>query len=354
MHRLTSDDFPRPPAEKQGWPWHVVRQERDDCVNDGGLPKVTVVTPSYNQAQFLEETIRSVLLQDYPNLEYLVIDGGSTDGSLEIIQRYAPWLTHWVSEPDQGQSDAINKGWTRARGMIVAYLNSDDVYTSPGAISEAIAVFARCPEAGLVYGDCFVIDEFSEVRDRILGVPADLPMMLYRNRVPQPAAFVARRVLDELGLLDPGLHFLMDYDLFTRIAARFPLVHTTKYLAGFRVHSTSKTTSRLREFLQEQLVVISRRLVSSPSLTRHQRKYFAGAYLFTGLGAVRQGDPAFGLTAIVRAVLLWPGVLREIEMWKALMKIAAGKSVTVRIQQRRASRRVAAIAAQNWKWARSA
>src|SRR5512139_1414374 len=126
------------------------------------LPLVSIITPSYNQARFLETTIRSVLDQDYPNLEYLIVDGGSTDGSREIIQRYSDRLAWWVSERDQGQTDAINKGFARARGEILAWLNSDDTYL-PGAIQGAVDFLQDHPGVGMVYGDANLIDEQSNV-----------------------------------------------------------------------------------------------------------------------------------------------------------------------------------------------
>jgi glycosyltransferase involved in cell wall biosynthesis len=177
---------------------------------------VSVVTPSYNQAPFLEEAIRSVLLQDYPDLEYLVIDGGSTDGSVEIIRRYASWLAHWVSEPDRGQSDAVNKGWTRATGDVLAYLNSDDLYP-PGAIRAAMRHLRDHPEIGVVYGSYTVIDERGAVLEPLRRPSAWSPTMPMRG-LPAHAMFFRREVLMRVGLLDVGLHFAMDADLCARAA----------------------------------------------------------------------------------------------------------------------------------------
>ena len=137
------------------------------------LPLVSIVTPSYNQAAFLEETIRSVLEQDYPRVEYIIIDGGSTDGSAEIIQRYADRLAYWVSERDRGQTDAINKGFARATGSILAWLNSDDTY-QPGALREAVDYLLAHPDVGMVYGDGNFIDEHGKVIGRFPSAQTDL------------------------------------------------------------------------------------------------------------------------------------------------------------------------------------
>ncbi len=138
--------FPTTDIKQIGWPWTYTLAEIPECITDGSSwPRVTIVTPSYNQAEFLEETIRSVLLQGYPNLEYIIIDGGSTDGSVEIIQKYERWLTYWISEKDNGQFDAINKGFSRANGEIMAWINSDDKYC-PWAFNLVASIFRSLKE----------------------------------------------------------------------------------------------------------------------------------------------------------------------------------------------------------------
>jgi glycosyltransferase involved in cell wall biosynthesis len=207
-------------------------------------PLVSIVTPSFNQAPFLRRTIESVWGQDYPNLEYIIIDGGSTDGSLEIIEEYAGRLAYWESIPDKGQTDAINKGFARATGKYIAWLNSDDIYR-PGAIAEAVAYLEGHPEVGMVYGDC----DFIDAQDRVIGkFPA--AQTDYRRlrqgyvHVPQQASFFRRDLWEKVGPLDPGFYFAMDYDLWVRLAGEAPLVYLpARIWAGFRLHGEAKTVA---------------------------------------------------------------------------------------------------------------
>lgn len=235
----------------------VSRPLMHDGFSDGSPPLVTVVTPSFNQAAYLRETIESVLGQDYARVEYIIIDGGSSDGSVGIIREYESQLSYWVSEQDAGQADAINKGWMRARGEIVAYLNSDDTY-NPGAVRTAALYLQAHPEVGVAYGDCAWMDDSGQRLGMIQARPFELSDLLLQNRVPQPAAFIRKTALDTVGFLDPTLHWLMDYELWVRIALRYPFAYLPGMLANFRIHATSKTGTSIRHFLREQLDVIAR------------------------------------------------------------------------------------------------
>jgi glycosyltransferase involved in cell wall biosynthesis len=208
-----------------------------------GLPLVSIITPSYNQAAFLEETIQSVLSQDYPNLEYILVDGGSTDGSVEIIQRYAGSLAWWVSEPDQGQTDAINKGFGRAKGEILAWLNSDDIY-HPGAVREAAAYLQEHPEVGMVYGDANLIDREGGILGKFPARQTDYRRLLRGSvHIPQQAAFFRSALWRQVGPLDPSFFFAMDYDLWVRLARVSTICYHPRLWANFRLHGDAKTAA---------------------------------------------------------------------------------------------------------------
>jgi glycosyltransferase involved in cell wall biosynthesis len=205
------------------------------------VPLVTVVTPSYNQGRFIATTIESVLAQDYPNVEFLVIDGASTDDTAAVVARYADRLT-FVSEPDRGQSEAINKGFRRARGRYVAWLNSDDVFL-PGAISAAVAALDANPDAGAVYGEGYQIDEAGNVISRFeVTQQFNLWKLLnVSDYILQQTVFFRRSIFDEIGLLDEALHYGLDWELLMRIGLRYPLVYVPHYMGAIREYPAAKS-----------------------------------------------------------------------------------------------------------------
>ncbi len=222
---------------------------------DLNYPAVSIVTPSYNQARFLERTILSVLNQNYPNLEYIIMDGGSTDGSVEIIKKYEEYLAYWISEPDKGQADAINKGLRISKGEIVAYLNSDDTYCE-GTIRKVVGFFSENHEVGMVYGDCNFINEKGKIVKVRREIDFDFDILFfYFSYIPQPTVFIRRRVLDCVGLLDENLGYSMDLDLYLRIAKDFPVGHIPEILANFRWHHKSKTSRGVENFRKERRII---------------------------------------------------------------------------------------------------
>ena len=210
-------------------------------MTQNALPKVSIVTPSFNQASFLEQTLRSVLEQDYPNLEYIVIDGGSSDGSLEIIHKYADRLAYWQSQPDQGQTDAINQGFARASGEILAWLNSDDLLL-PGAVSAAVRALQAHPEAAMVYGDALLINAEGKTIGKFPAAQTDY-RKLRRGyvHIPQQASFFRADLWQQVAPLDVSFYFAMDYDLWVRLAALAPLVYVPELWAAFRLHGAGKS-----------------------------------------------------------------------------------------------------------------
>jgi len=207
------------------------------------LPLVSIVTPSYNQATFLEATIGSVLAQDYPHIEYILVDGGSNDGSLEIIRRYSNRLAWWVSEKDRGQTDAINKGFEHANGQVLAWLNSDDTY-QPGAIRQAVAYLQSHPMVGMVYGDCNFINAAGQRIGRFPAAQTDYRRLKQGYvHIPQQSAFWRADLWRKVGPLDPTFYFAMDYDLWVRLAKISLLDYHPQTWANFRLHDMGKTVA---------------------------------------------------------------------------------------------------------------
>jgi len=204
-------------------------------------PLVSIVTPSFNQARFLEATIESVFAQNYPRLEYIIVDGGSTDGSRDIIMKYSGQLAWWTSEQDRGQTDALNKGFTHAKGDIFAWLNSDDTY-EPGAVTSAVEYLKGNSPVGLVYGDSNYINKSGQVIGKFPAAQTDLHRLRQGYvHIPQQASFFRGDLWRLVGPLDPSFYFAMDYDLWVRIAARAQVKYIQQTWANFRLHSAGKT-----------------------------------------------------------------------------------------------------------------
>jgi len=245
-------------------------------------PLVTVITPSYQQGRYLEETIRSVLDQDYAHIEYMVIDGASKDETVSILQRYDKQLAYWCSEPDHGQTDAINKGFARAKGEILAWINSDDTY-NPGAIREAVAYLNEHPEVGVVYSDLNFIDEKSNIIGMFPAAQTDLAKLRRGYvHIPQPATFFRAEYWRQIGPLDPSFFFAMDYDLWVRLAG----VTRLQYLPGlvwanFRMHSDAKTINADERCWPEMLRVHYRDggKFLSPIVGKYYLRKLAAPYL---------------------------------------------------------------------------
>lgn len=310
MRCPTSGELPPPPPGTTGWPWTEGSPQLPDTMPDGSpWPRVSIVTPSYNQGEFIEETIRSVLLQGYPNLEYMLIDGGSTDGSVEIIRKYEPWLAYWVSEPDRGQSHAINKGLQRSAGEILAWLNSDDTYV-PGAVARAAGYLQDHPDVGLVYGDCHMVNQLEGTRKTWLAKEFDLAaLVLGRRGIPQPTVFWRREVSDTVGWLDEDLHYTMDLEYWIRVGRRFKIAPNRGVVATFIMHDRSKTIAHSLEFARDRLVVLDK-LFADGSLPQEmvdcRRRAYSNVYYTLGENYLARGDRANARRYLWKGVKAFP------------------------------------------------
>ncbi len=222
------------------------------------MQKISVITPSFNQAKYLRQTIESVLSQNYSNVELIVVDGGSKDGSVDIIREYERHLAFWVSESDRGQTHAINKGLSRATGGIVTWLNSDDYYDR-----DALAAVARAfdeSDVGVVYGDYTLVTESGTPFLRRREIRFDYQVLLHGlNYIGQPSSFFRRELLEQHGMLDEQFQYMMDYEYWVRLASRgVPFHHVRKNLSFYRYHEHSKTVSAVQPFLDETYRIRSR------------------------------------------------------------------------------------------------
>jgi glycosyltransferase involved in cell wall biosynthesis len=266
VDRRLRDVLPSP-SSKSAWPWMAGSGSLPAGAPERlPLPSITIVTPSFNQGQYLEETILSVLRQGYPNLEYLVMDGGSSDNSREIIQRYASQMTFWRSEEDDGQSAAISQGFGMSTGGILGWVNSDDLLL-PNCLQRVGRYFAKHPEVVCVVGGSITIDSAgSTTRDRfglpkiVRGERENLTSLLVRGGLSfyQVASFWRRDTYFAAGGLDASLSFAMDYDLYLKLAQLGPFGHIDDLLACFRLHPESKTT-RLQSVRERECAALWKR-----------------------------------------------------------------------------------------------
>jgi len=248
---ITKTEFPEPEGRSQRtaaeydieWMWQPGVHAINTSTSNPILPKISVVTPSFNQGKFIERTIRSVLLQNYPSLEYIIIDGGSRDDTVEIIQKYEHRLAYWVSESDRGQSHAINKGFSVATGQVLCWLNSDDFYL-PDTLNAVGRMLADGSNVYAIAGHCLKVYED--------GQPPVLLEGQFQNRrrllefwkgyqMHQPAIFWRREVFEKVGMLNEDLHLIMDFDYWARIAEHFNITTLDRTLACCCYHAEAKT-----------------------------------------------------------------------------------------------------------------
>jgi glycosyltransferase involved in cell wall biosynthesis len=234
-------------------------------MNHSNLPSITIVTPSLNQGSFIEETIVSILSQQYPKLEYIIADGGSTDNTLDVLKKYSGQV-QWYSKKDKGQTDAINTALRMATGEIVAYLNADDIFL-PGSLLKVAEIFAQQQNIQWLTGQCRIIDENGKDIRSVISLYKNLLLysrsyqgLLVTNYISQPATFWRRSLLESCGMLDESLHYVMDYEYWLRLWKTAPPFILHQDLAGFRIQSNSKTTSagHLDDYIAEEQRIIAR------------------------------------------------------------------------------------------------
>jgi glycosyltransferase involved in cell wall biosynthesis len=269
---------------------------------------VSIITPSFNQASYLEQTLRSILEQDYSNVEYIVIDGASTDGSVDIVRKYQNQLTYWASEKDSGQAEAINKGLARASGEIIAWLNSDDYYL-PGTISAAVKVFEENPDVVMVYGDMLAVDENGQTINTLKYKQLTLVDLLCFQIIGQPSVFFRREVYEKIGGLDTTFHFLLDHQYWIRIAQQGKILHVPQMWAAARYHAEAKNRAKAAEFGREAFRILDW-AKSQPGLTEAvssvERRARASANRVDARYLLDGGKPVPALSAWFRALFIHP------------------------------------------------
>jgi glycosyltransferase involved in cell wall biosynthesis len=288
-------------------------------------PLVSIITPSYNQAPFLEQTIQSVLCQEYPYLEFIIVDGGSSDGSVEIIRKYASRLAWWVSEPDKGQADAINKGFQHAHGEIVAWINSDDLYYSPKTISHAVLALQAHPEVGMVYGDGVMVDGELRLLDWHRYQQYMLKDLLAFHVLLQPAVVMRQTALAEAGYLRAEFHMVLDHSLWIKIASRHPILHIDEFWAVERTHEGAKTTAQAMKFVEEafRLIPFLRQDPDFQSVFKTSgREIEAGLQIFWGKRAIDAGLPRLALRYFWKACLISPS--SAFKVWYKVLQALGG------------------------------
>ncbi|XWX02882.1 glycosyltransferase family 2 protein [Aggregatilineales bacterium SYSU G02658] len=293
-------------------------------------PLVTVVTPCYNSARFIEETIQSVLAQTYPQVEYIIMDGGSTDGTVEIAQRYADRLT-LISEPDRGQTHAINKGWARAQGQILAWLNADDLYY-PDTVATAVAALEAHPEAGWVYGSGVMLDANGQ------PMPFRHPVQPWNYEgllqdscyIVQPTVFLHRSVYETVGNLDETLHYSMDYEYWLRIGRTYPAVYDPHVRAAVKIFRQTKTRSGGYARMVEIEAML--RQYGASDLPRGMHHEWTMASMDKLMRDLRQGHWR-EIRTTARALLRYPAALpRGLAKW--LFEVLIPPTLETRIRQR--------------------
>lgn len=328
MKVLTLDDLPTPPPDKTGWPWTEQSDPLPNQMPDGSeWPRISIITPSYNQGEFIEETIRSVLLQGYPKLEYIIIDGGSTDNTLAILEKYQDFFAYYVSEKDRGQSHAINKGLAKATGEYVAWMNSDDCYLSNALnlVSQKLAT----QKVDFIYSNKGYSG--SEISDSNLDISQMESLQIsrlirsflgWKYVIPSQSALISKNLLKQVGPLDESLHYCMDIDWFIRISFKRPdYVCLDKPISFYRIHSEAKTSSNKGLLLNESIEVAKKNSKDLSGIEKFFLRNDIGYCLAMEKFRGKINDKN-NLVNLLKIAFLFPfGALRDRFFWGSLRRV---------------------------------
>jgi glycosyltransferase involved in cell wall biosynthesis len=303
-------------------------------------PLVSIITPSFNQGQFIEETILSIRNQSYKNIEHIVIDGGSTDHTLEILNKYSSSVS-WISGPDKGQTDAINKGIKRSHGEILAYLNSDDLYL-PETIKTIVDFFSEHPEIDMLYGDIIHIDKHSQYIETIktgtINFEKYLTGLVY---LPQPTVFFRRKIIGKTGYFDEKLHLAMDLDYWIRVFFIFQTAYLPVTLAKARIYPEAKSSANVKSYFDERLYILKKTFSDEKKIVSYfgsvdkakkiNNKSCGYVYFFEGLEYQDRKQLPVAISYIIKGVWLYPRYLLSPFLYWFFFIVIFGKGIAKKI-----------------------
>lgn len=292
-------------------------------------PTVSIITPTYNQASFLRDTIESVLGQDYPHVEHIILDDGSTDETASILSEYTGRLA-WESQPNMGQTPTINKGWQRCRGEILTWLNSDDTFL-PGALTRAVELLQQKPEVGIVYGDTL----FTEADGTPIAPNQSRGTFNYQkfvveceNPIPQPSAFIRRSVVEDVGLLDPHYYYFMDWDFWLRAGARHSIEYVPELFSTYRLHPESKTVAQSARAAPELERMYQNYFALDyvpPEIRRVRNQALANMYFSSGGYYIKGNDRKSAARIAMKALRTYPALVFDSSMVHKFLYCLAGE-----------------------------
>ncbi len=300
-------DFPKSLFHQKGWPWEY-DNFTDNSLKTFDLPKISIITPSFNQGEFIEETIRSIILQNYPNLEYIIVDGGSSDQTLAIIEKYRKWIDIFISEPDKGQSDAINKGWKLATGQVTTWINSDD-YLAPNCLFEIAKLSADTSDRTLFVGKVVNFDDVSKDSYSLIqkNISFKNVIRFWEKKCVwhQPGIFFPMKLIIENNYLDEQYHYSMDFDLLCKILPHTTVKYSGKIFTYFRLHNISKGVASPQSTVNEKVLIATKYWVKSSKNKLEEYFYFIVWFLKYFIKSLFSFSFKFKFNNILNLLLKW-------------------------------------------------